>query len=78
MSARTDSLNTPVPPEPLTLDSLADILVDAILPFYKGFPNDITDPQFRRTLSGDEQTNLLTTIHNIVTAIRIQRREPNE
>lgn len=64
--------------EPLTIDGVADVLVEAILPFYKGFPHDATNaPRFRKTLTGEESTNLLTTIHHVVAAIRIQKKEMN-
>lgn len=63
-------------PETLTLSDVGDILVEALLPFYKGVPNGPdTVPEFRKSLTNEEASNLLTAIHHVVVAIRLQERE---
>lgn len=63
------------PIEEITLEQVADILSETLLPFYKGFPDGDGSPKFRRELRGDETTNVLTTLHNLIHTIRIQEKE---
>lgn len=57
--------------DPVTIDEVGEILIEAILPFYKGFPEGSV-PNFRKTLTGEESTNLLNTLHLLVTVIKTQ------
>lgn len=61
--------------EALTLGDVGDVLVEAVLPFYKGFADGPSPaPKFRKSLTGEESTNLLNTLHQLITEIKLAER----
>jgi hypothetical protein len=66
----------------ITLSEVAEVLFEAIRPLYKGMPEGSVipnyEPEFRKTLDGQELHNLLTTIHHILTTILLQERNNHD
>jgi hypothetical protein len=58
----------------LTLDDVADVLWEALMPFSKGIPMG-QKPQFRKTLTGEEANNLLNTMYQLYVTIKLDERE---
>lgn len=56
----------------MTTTEVADILFEQIRGYYKGYPQEGEEVQFRRSLTGEEAQSLLSTIHNIITTIRLE------
>jgi hypothetical protein len=52
----------------ITVDEVGDLLMEVASPFYKGFNEG--EPEFRRTLTGEEAQNLLSSLHQIITVIK--------
>lgn len=49
-----------------------EVLLDLITPYYKSFPEPGHEPEFRKSLSGEEITNVLSGVHNVITEILIE------
>ncbi len=60
----------------ITPKSISRSLTKLITPFYKGFPDPVTQkPEFRKSLTGQEINELLMHLHVIITSIELKERD---
>lgn len=60
----------------ITPQSIARALTILIKPFYKGYPDPVTQkPQFRKSLTGIETSDLLMNLHIIITSIMLKVKD---
>lgn len=65
--------------EHITLHEIGDRLSELVTPFYKErFPTRDKTPEFRKTLTSAELTNLLHGLHELLVQIRITERDESE
>lgn len=70
----TAPVHLPEVGEDITIEEVCDVLMEIILPFYKGFPDskeEFLNPKFRKALTGEETYNILSSIHHLIMTIKM-------